>query len=195
MSQEGINEELIEAGPNQRIILEIGTEDWPIFHASKERVTELERDGNFYIGVEIDKGQLKKASQITKRSHSSIADKALFIEADGTKLPLKTESVEEVVLGNVLGDPSIFKNVIHGILDEAHRVLKRGGLLKIVETATPSYGRNILESLLPSFEDEFEVEKTLRYDSEELKGDKDWLWVDNGMKSGFVCFLKKRSNA
>ena len=63
MSKEGFQEgKEVGEVKNKHIVLEIGTEDFPIISTSRERIEALKEDGVFYIGVELGGDEVKKAS-------------------------------------------------------------------------------------------------------------------------------------
>ena len=72
-------------------------------------------------------------------------DNMLFVHGDARKLPLKTESADEIFMGNVLGDPSISGSDKEAMLKEARRGIKSGGRLIIRETYTPLRLKNVEE--------------------------------------------------
>ena len=110
-------------GP-KRIFVEIGNG-----FSSVARVGGLEfKDNNYYVGVDL--GQKDHSKGVSSKN-------VFFVEAKGQNLPFENSSVDEIFLGNVLGDPDIHTDVLGSILSQAKRALKKGGVLIILETYTP----------------------------------------------------------
>lgn len=182
----------IEKVQDRHIILEIGTGDYPIILPSKKRREDLKKEGAFYIGVELSGEEIKKAAKGIEGKYPQITSKILLIEANGVNLPFSDESINEVVIGNVLGDPSVRRYPIEMIFDEIYRVLRKGGYAKIIETFTPEEGSEVLTWLIPYLQDKFEIEKTLVRESMELPDDVDQDWIEAGTKESFIYYFKKR---
>ncbi|MCL5666576.1 MAG: class I SAM-dependent methyltransferase [Patescibacteria group bacterium] len=90
-------------------------------------------EGSFYIAVEKD-------HKIAKRTERDFKLEALqnfhVIPGDAGKMPfLGNHTVDEVFLGNVVGDPGVHNHI--KIFEEIKRILKPGGKLVIKETTTP----------------------------------------------------------
>jgi len=82
----------------------------------------LAPDARRYVGVDIQLGMLKR---VARRGGSRV----LPVQADATRLPLLTESVDIVVAVTVLGEvPSV-----PDVLNEVWRVLRVGGTLSVSE--------------------------------------------------------------
>lgn len=123
--------------PREKFIVEIGTSGWPVFKIGNRTIGEDE----LYTAIEqglIPSSLIDVKEEAEKRG---IQDRVNALEADGSALPFNDESVDEIILTNIIGAPvdsrigdstNAFK-----ILKEASRVLKRGGKITITETWTP----------------------------------------------------------
>lgn len=112
----------------RRIIVEIGCGEVPFPLAAHHR--QISSD-EFYIGVD-RRPQIRNASNFLS---SLVRGRSALLQADGLALPLSNESVDEVVLCNVLGDRATLA-VNPGMLTEVERVLKLAGEVTVVETYT-----------------------------------------------------------
>lgn len=134
--------------PVSHITLEIGagngTQNWtPLtdrrHFAANEQYIGVDIGGRMVSNIskelvdETDHDMRKKWQDIVK----SRPEEALrFIQADGTNLPFKNESVDEIVMSNVFGwgaEEEILPNLLH----EADRVLKSQGQIIIHDNITP----------------------------------------------------------
>ncbi len=64
---------------------------------------------------------------------------------DGRRIPLADKSVDEVVLGNVVGDVMVGARMISAILNDSLRVIKDGSEIIIRETYTPDVAEEHLK--------------------------------------------------
>lgn len=144
---------LIEADTNMptRLILDIGAADGSM--ATKYHDGRNFEGNEYYIGIDSGYEEVVHDQPVTEAhpqislhdrlsSQSRIADKkhgegrAQFLAAKANALPFKSESIQEITLGNFLGAP-VRPGVILDTLSEAHRVIQEGGELVISENNTP----------------------------------------------------------
>ncbi|TSC53758.1 MAG: hypothetical protein LiPW39_90 [Parcubacteria group bacterium LiPW_39] len=124
-----------------------------------------------YVGVDIKDAKLKEGRdwlQGRGENNSRKPDKIDFIVCNAKDLPFKEKSFDSVVFRNFLGDSKISINPI----DEAHRVLKEGGKLIIIETYTPKNAKELLE--IPDFigKNRF-VQEENEYNDRDVEGNQD----------------------
>ncbi len=150
MKDERIGTETLKSGPKENsdyLIVEIGSGKYPLPLDVPESYREwMNKNPSIrYVGVDINFGKLQqgRASQENKdREHGIPAhERVSYVKATGTELPFANNAVSELVLKNVLGDPGIWVAIKMLILQEASRVLKPSGLLKIIEQETPDVAR------------------------------------------------------
>jgi hypothetical protein len=75
-----------------------------------------------------------------------LGDRYIPVFADAQNLPIKTNSIHEVVMENVIGDPGITESVRVRIVTEAIRVLKHKGSLYVLESYSPEEAAAIIQS-------------------------------------------------
>lgn len=121
-----------ENDKKERVFVEMGTGRIPVPFLGSKQFKDNER----YIGVELDKESLKEARERVERVAVD-EERIDFVEANGERLPLRSSSVDEFFLGNVLGDPRVAGGSKEKFIEEAERVLKKGGRLIIKENNTP----------------------------------------------------------
>lgn len=121
---------------SKHFVLEIGVGAYP-FPAIGERKIGV---GEVYLGI--DNGSrtadwnekaIKRLSEMEEKG-----DSLSLAAADAECLPLQSNSVDEVVMSNLFGDPRLNSRIPYMVW-EGQRVLKPGGLLVVVETLTPNY--------------------------------------------------------
>lgn len=138
-----LKENLIEK--EKKIILEIGTGELPIVSHNSGIGKKIRDDAeNLYIALEEtrDIEESKKESQY--RKWKGVHDlRTLFIKGDAIHAPFKDNTIDEVILRNVVGDPDI--KLLHLIIPEINRILKRQGQMTIVELYTPDVARKFFE--------------------------------------------------
>ncbi len=120
----------------KRIILEIGVGEKPFPTVGKRQLSENE----CYIGVYLYgdyKSTLANAKDRIKKHEGLDKRNVHLVKADGRGLPLRTESVDEIVFCNVFGYEKIPPQNRIQMTQDATRVLKIGGVLTVVETYTP----------------------------------------------------------
>lgn len=136
----------LENPEEKKIILEIGTGDSPIVGHSKGVGKDIRDDEQkFYIALEETeeiKGAAKKSRNREWQGDHNL--RTLFIQGDAIRAPFKNNSVNEVILRSVLGDPdNRFSS--HSIVAEIHRILKPKGVLTIVELYTPEVAKSFFK--------------------------------------------------
>ena len=111
------------------VILEIGVIGGTPFFIVGDRKL---KNNETYLAIDKRKDAAQQAKDVMKREN------AAAIVADAEKMPLKDESVNEVVCTNLFGNINSFIQTKYPeVLKEAVRVLKKGGKLIINETYTP----------------------------------------------------------
>ena len=167
-------EEKIPEKKSGRVVVEIGPGIAPttFLHEDVPEV-EIGKDDR-YFAVELDKFKTKSL----KRSVDQIGEqhgpdfKSIVMRADGKQLPFQDESVDEIILPNVL-NADLSNGEVHKIFDEALRVAKKGGKIIIFETygaANNEYDNFLIdikkwpsikveEKRGPKFENMYEVTK------------------------------------
>ncbi len=138
----------------QWLIVEIGCGNFPFPVSGERRLKANER----YLGVELrhydtwgDHDPVTTA--IEKLNKSDPPQEGIFevIEWDGRMMELSDRSADEVHMQNVIGDEN-FINTRAALLKEGARILKKSGVLRIVEDevssrAHPSWLREMMEPL------------------------------------------------
>ncbi len=124
--------------PKRKVFLEVGTGQNPVPINSGRKFKKDE----LYIGIE-PSSKIFDAQKDTR----GLGDNILFIKALGERLPLASQSVDELCICNVFTDPSFLNNSkkyksseaheMHQIVSEFLRVLTARGKLIVVGTNTP----------------------------------------------------------
>lgn len=126
-------------------------------------------ENDIYIGLDIDKENIKAAKSAAKSIIESgnrpAVKNYMFMAADMRRLPLSDGSVDELFLGNVLGDSSIWTGNKNKLFKEIKRVLKYDGSVIIKETYTP-FELEELDKLLKTYN--FQIIRSV------IPGDKEW---------------------
>ncbi len=129
-----------------RTVLEIGC-GRSVAPWLEERNLEEYREAHI-VRTDIKKEKLKDAKESTEGRIEKLGDrfngKVEYMAADATNLPFESNSLDEVYIANVLGDPDVSEvNARDKIITEAARVLKENGELIIAEWATPEFAVGI----------------------------------------------------
>src|SRR3990167_5843966 len=106
-----------------------------------------------YFGVEknshrMDKGRGKLAMMDQVRGWDP-DERVKFLNQSGEKLPFPPESVAEVILRDVLSDPDIKAPEKTKMLNEAARILRPEGILRVIERISP-LSRDTIRSIIGS---------------------------------------------
>ena len=117
---------------NKKVFIELGAGNIPVSWVGKREFKENE----IYIGIDRASGDLEEARERTREDREENTN-THFVQADIRKLPVSDHAADEVFLGNVLGDPSIKDAEKDKFIEEAKRILKKGGKIIIEETYTP----------------------------------------------------------
>lgn len=126
------------------IVVEIGCGVRPsIINRLESEIKKFHENPNhWYFGVDVNEGDVadaKEGLEFWKEENSSEgAERIKFIKASGTNLPFKSATVSEVVFENVMGDPRIHVEDRKQMLQEALRILKEGGEMRMLEDTTPA---------------------------------------------------------
>ena len=116
----------------KRVFVEVGTNIIPVpFIGGKS----FEHDT--YIGVDVKEENARKARENSDHRFASETKNIFFLNADAKKLPLADDSVDELYMGNLIGDPGVTQKEKEIFFKEASRVLKNEGRLVVKETNTP----------------------------------------------------------
>ncbi len=134
---------------NKKIILEIGTGANPAIGESGRYKEKLSEGDHIFVALDINLLGLQKLKErMCWTDVNDIQEKVLIVNADGKKgIPLHKNSVDEVVLRNILGDSRINnpykqKSLLR-MIDDVGQILKERGKLVIIETLTPDYTKGI----------------------------------------------------
>lgn len=147
-----VEKESVESKP-RKIVVEIGSGGNP---APIGASFPLDSD-TFYVSVNIDDtkiGALKPSEWDALKFRKSKLEHASAITGDASQLPFANDSIDELIYTNIFSSPGhVNKNVNttarqHGfnrkysnpelLLQEAARVLKKGGVINITCTNTPT---------------------------------------------------------
>jgi len=116
-----------------KIFLEVGTRYSPVLLVGRRRLGQGER----YVGIDINIDDLTTGASAAASVQPEAAERMLFINADGKRLPIADESVHEALLNNVLGDPKSYDRAL--LIRELYRVLAAGGTLTVAEMYSPQF--------------------------------------------------------
>ncbi len=126
------NSSTVEAEHKRHIVVEVGPQGEPMFNKGSRQLQPNER----YIAVEKD-GRVLADLQ---RNLTEFGEQAQVVQGDARHLPFRDQSIHELVFMNVFGDcRTLSRTSLEEFLAEARRVLMPGGLLRIIETLTPTY--------------------------------------------------------
>ncbi|MBI4033266.1 MAG: hypothetical protein HY377_02020 [Candidatus Blackburnbacteria bacterium] len=130
----------------KRVILDVGSGAYPFPVGLRQRKIQK---GEIYIGIDPDTRHAKENFRLVsdKRAGATAGEgKGFMAIGVGERLPLRNNSVDEVVIANVIGDPKITgrpqvdllsASPVKGIIHEIARVLKDNGQAHVVESNTP----------------------------------------------------------
>lgn len=186
-----------------RVFVDLGSGVWPsAFSGNREF-----KDSDYYVGVDISRKKIEDALSLediarNRENVSRVNKNILFIEGDAASLPFGEKSVDEVFLGNVLGETAI--RYIDDFLPEVYRILKLDGSLVILETITPSVAERRSEEGIESLMSKFGFEKVKEikngdqeFEAEILKfaGHMERYTKDDDFALGneFVVYFRKKS--
>lgn len=111
-----------------KLYVEVGSGGSPAFFISGRSLNPEDR----YITVDFVEEEVRNSKMF---GEINFGDSFQAIRGDGKKLPIKDESVDEMIFNNVFGDRRTVN--LHSLLKEAERVLKIGGQVVITEHITP----------------------------------------------------------
>lgn len=155
-----------EAMKPKRVFLEVGTYQTPVTVFGDKKFGK----DDLYIGLDIDEHEVRSAKRNSEWRDEDdgrqTGEHKLFMNADMRRMPIADKSVEELFLGNVLGDPSISDKQKERLLSEAARILKDKRTLVIKETNTPA-SRDKVKQLLADYG--FSVERMINPEDNEWK--------------------------
>ncbi len=173
---------------DKRIILEIGAGSSPVIRGI-EREKKFEEDVEArYISVDHFAYDTKKVSNPEQRK------KILNIQAHGEHLPIKNESVTELVMRNVLGDPTIDDGVKRAMILESIRALKKDGQLKIIEQITPEVALKWKDEILKITNNQLELARQISKNEAKDSKDIDAQFIAGGLSGSFIWIFIKKIN-
>ncbi len=134
-------------------IVEVGSGAAPLmFNPSADYSTQFNNTPSVhYIAVDLSEDRVKEARE-NMRVLGRSKERVHHIRANGEHLPFPNNSVSELILKNVLGGGT---HRPKPILRESARVLKKGGILKIIETYEPWAATEALKYLRDELEHVF----------------------------------------
>ena len=187
-----------ESKKEEHIIVEVGGGMLPYIDSpelSSKYIKQFKEDASIYFIATDHSGGALKTGRDRFRQRDDMrelekTDRVHFVLASGSMLPFRDGSVTEVIFRNVLGDPETRDPL--EIMLEAERVLKVGGILKVIETYTPYVAKRRIDylSLVKSFERLPDKEKTGFVD--ETETDRAML---RNFPTGFIARFRKRELA
>lgn len=121
----GVEGKDLKAG---KLYVEVGSGGSPAFFVSGRSLNPEDR----YVTVDFVEEEVRNSKMF---GEINFGDSFQAIRGDGRKLPLKDESVDEVIFNNVFGDRRTMGR--NQMLSEAVRVLKTGGRVILTEHITP----------------------------------------------------------
>lgn len=148
-----------EARPT-RVFVDLGSGVFPAAFVGNREF----KDKDYYIGVEANKKNIETGIGgivLNPDNLSRMNENVFFLnESVARRLPIPDESVDEVFLGNILGEYAI--NFIEPFLLQSYRVLKPGGDLIILEVITPDVAEDRSKAGLDKFVEQFGFERVRR---------------------------------
>jgi len=117
----------------KRIIVEVGCGSYPFFSPDSGKRTLTEQE--VYIGIDrFEDNQLRERAE--KILQVQIPGAYSLLQADARQLPLADHTADEVIYCNVFGDYRV-ADIKQQVMTEAARVIRRHGVVTIVETYSP----------------------------------------------------------
>lgn len=151
--------------PRERIIVEIGAGRGSLV-GSAAVLSEVHaalfkaEPGLRCFAVDINQDDVKAGKEHTRLLELQGVlpeGKVIHVQSDGSRMPfLKSGSVSEVMMKNILGADYLPAGSRENMIHEAARILKPGGLLKVFETATPKKADKMLDYLRKDSREMFE---------------------------------------
>jgi hypothetical protein len=189
----------------------IGYEAWMRDHEGKKKSRLLERH-SLYSGnsTNIHFQTLALGGMVRTVADENEESVERWFEGEYNPVtPLPDESVEEVLLGNVFGDPHISyaQSRTNALLSEATRIVDKDGVIVIRETITPHNSRTSEEDLArwPRMKTSLEAsieEQGLTVLSYTTPQDEGWQALENEFmseryynKGAYYLFLSKGANS
>lgn len=131
------------------LIVEVGSGDSPFLLQTSEDYRERFRKNPSvrYIGVDRDEAELRYGKNLVERKDDKIdldldkTGRVHYVNSKGELLPFAANSISELILKNVISDKDISPRKKIGMIHEAARVLKPGGVMKIIEQYIPRFAR------------------------------------------------------
>jgi ubiquinone/menaquinone biosynthesis C-methylase UbiE len=132
MTKESIG---IPEEPKPRIIVEIGAGQRP---APKEGARDM-GNNDIYIGIDPERDLLDigRGDTLVERKIAGGEGKLAFVAGKGEELPIREGTADEVIIGNLFGEPRVGFEEKKAILRQAAGALKEHGRLVVKENYTP----------------------------------------------------------
>lgn len=180
--------------------LEIGSGWVDMLTHTQHRANRLMSDPNYrYIAVDSSPEKLGKGIENSKGLTEGLSKKILHINADARNLPIKGESVDEIVMRDVLGDPRVSESSQYEIMNEAIAALKPGGKLIIFEFSSPAYSDENLQYIATAFATRIKLVEELRNNPEaqaairwgDIESDEDYFYKSADNDSQYMRVYEK----
>ena len=186
-----------ESKKEEYIIVEVGSGGLPYIDSPRVSAGYAQRfrdDASIYFIATDHSGGALAAGRDSFKAHSvnqlDKTGRVHFVIASGSYLPFRDASVSEVILRNVLGDQETKEPL--EMMREVERVLKVGGILKVIEMYTPQVARLKMDYLS-------RVKTLERLPDAEKTGFMDETETDRAMlrnsPTGFVARFRKKELA
>ena len=145
----------IEAKKEKTAIVEVGAHIAPLLGFVPEDFAQaFNADPSLhFFAIDINEREVRRGRENAEASTMGLKERVHFVQAQGQELPFADASVAEVIFRNVMGR-SI--DIPHLLLQEAARVLKANGVLKIIETYAPFEARDAIHYLEHGLKDVFQ---------------------------------------
>ena len=143
----------------RRVFVDLGSGVFPAAFVGNQEF----KGNDYYVGVDANKAKIEHGlalqGDLLKNSGNRrrVGENVFFIHSPVRNLPFPESSVDEVLLGNVLGDDAIHH--VDPFLQQARRILKTGGVLIVLETITPGVAEGRGEDSVSKFVESFGFKK------------------------------------
>lgn len=176
----------------KRVFVEVGCGKIPAPALGTKEIS----DDQIYIGIDLDKNNVDMAPY-------SLLDQKIekgnihFIQADGQKLPIPNNSIDEIYFGDVLSSGfSVTDDVRKRLIQEAHRVLRKNGDIIIKEIIGGETVLPISTLSLILSQNGFKVEKIVKASDARWKDEISPYESPDGCafeipKDGYLLFAQK----
>jgi ubiquinone/menaquinone biosynthesis C-methylase UbiE len=129
------------------LFVEIGFRRSPVIEWGNKKFEKDEK----YLGLELDAENVKEFSSKYK-DNPNIQFKRIEGNQDEFHFPLPDGIADEVHIANVFGIPgAVDSHNLQLLLEESIRILKKGGVLSVLESLAPNYSKEQFEHILKLF--------------------------------------------